>query len=151
MAETIAVLFIFFLMIGFGFIFYARIQRTSMQETTSNNLDLESIEVTQRVSFLPELQCSSKNVISDNCIDLLKLNSLKNRLTPEIQQQMYFDVFKYSNITIIQLYPLPEKRWTLYENIKVDSPSVFTPVPISLYNATAKTYAFGVLEVRFYS
>lgn len=150
MAESIAVLFIFFLMIGFGFIFYGRIQKTSLEETKSKNLDLESIEVTQRVSFLPELQCSSKNVITDNCIDVIKLNALITRLTPELQEELYFDVFKYSNITIIQIYP-EEKRWVLYENIKEDASFVFTPVPISLYDPTTKKYSFGVLEVRFYS
>lgn len=159
MAETVAILFIFFLMIGFGFVFYARIQKTSLKETTSKNLDLASIEVTQRVSFLPELQCSSKNVITDNCIDLLKLNALisilYNSENPYYDQnlldELYFDLFRYSNITIIQIYPGEEKRWTLYERIREDSSFVFTPVPISLYNATTKSYAFGVLEVRFYS
>ena len=151
MAETIAILFIFFLMIAFGFIFYAKVQRIQFSETKSKNIDLESIEVTQRVSFLPELQCSSKNVITDNCIDLLKLNALINKLTPELKAQLYFNLFKYSNITIIQVYPDVGKRWTLYENIKEDVSSTFTPVPISLYNATTKKHAFGVLEVHYYS
>lgn len=151
MAETIAILFVFSLMIGFGFIFYAKIQRTSLKETASKNLDLASIEVTQRVSFLPELQCSSKNVITDNCIDVLKLNALKNRLTPDLQAELYFDMLKYSNVTIIQIYPGEEKRWILYENIKEGASFVFTPVPISLYNATTKKYSFGILEVRYYS
>lgn len=155
MAETIAILFIFFLMIGFGFIFYAKVQKTSLKETSSKNLDLASIEVTQRISFLPELQCSSKNVIKDNCIDLLKLNALIGILNdpsnPDLLDDLYFDLFRYSNITIIKIYPGTEERWTLYERIKEDSSYVFIPVPISLYDATAKTYAFGVIEVRFYS
>jgi hypothetical protein len=153
MAETIAILFIFFLMLGFGFILYAKFQRINMKETQTKNSELESIEVTQRVSFLPELQCSLKGVVTDNCIDVLKLDAFRKKLElePELVQELYFNMFKYSNITIIQLYPLPEKRWTLYENIKNDSSSIFVPVPISLYNATTKSNAFGVLEVRIYS
>jgi len=151
MAETVAILFIFFLMIGFGFIFYAKIQRIQFQETRSKNVDLESIEVTQRVSFLPELQCSSKNVIKDNCIDVIKLNAVIEQLEsdPDLKADLYFDLFKYSNITVIQLYP-EEKRWTLYENIKEGASYAFTPVPISLYNSTTNKYSFGILEVYYY-
>jgi hypothetical protein len=156
MVETVAILFVFFIMLGFGFILYAKFQGINNKETQTKNRDLESIEVTQRVSFLPELQCSLKGVITDNCIDVLKLDALITKLNDEQIQELYFDLFKYSNITITQIYPTPypgnrKKQWTLYENIKKDSSSIFIPVPISLYNATTKSYAFGVLEVRFYS
>ena len=151
MAETVAILFVFFLMIGFGFIFYARVQKTSLDDASLKNQELSSIEVTQRVSFLPELQCSSRNVIIDNCIDLLKLNALIGMLdsNPGLQEEMYFDLFKFSNITIVQIYP-EVKTWILYENLKEGS-YVYTPVPISLYNATTKKNTFGVLEITFYS
>jgi hypothetical protein len=150
MAETVAVLFIFFLMIGFGFIFYAKVQRTNLDDVRRKNLDLQSIEITQRVSFLPELQCSSKNVITDNCIDVMKVNSIDKLFTQQDLTNIYFDRFGYANITIIQHYPKPG-RWTLYENLKPDASSRLTHVPISLFNATSKKYAFGVLEVRYYS
>jgi hypothetical protein len=156
MAETIAILFVFFLMIGFGFIFYAKLQKINAKDTQVKNNELASIEVTQRISFLPELQCSFKNVITDNCIDVLKLDALAAILKdpaegPKLIQDIYFEQLRYSNITVVQIYPLPEKRWTLYENVPKDSASSYVPVPISLYNATTKSYAFGVLEVRFYS
>ena len=93
----------------------------------------------------------------DNCIDVIKLNALIGKfesnpgLAQELYQELYFDLFGYSNITIVQIYPSSEKRWTLYENIKKDSSFIFVPVPISLYNATTKNNAFGVIEVRVYS
>jgi len=41
MFETIAVLLIFFVLIGFGLIFYGRIQEKTIQETAEGNFELK--------------------------------------------------------------------------------------------------------------
>ena len=67
MMETIAVLLIFFVILIIGFIFYIRTAGFGQAQKVTKDQELQSIRVSQAISFLPELQCSSKNIIKDNC------------------------------------------------------------------------------------
>ncbi len=148
MTETIAILFIFFILVALGFMFYLRISRTSIKTQYEKGTDLMAIEITQKASFLPEIQCSKKNVITDNCIDILKLESAtqiinENNIT-------YYDLFFSSEIVVEELYP-DEKTWVLYNHTIEDASALFTPVPILLYNATADENYFGVLQIKYFA
>jgi len=149
--ETIAILFIFFLLIVLVFGFYSSIQKSSFGRKNIEVNELRSVEITQRISFLPEIQCSKDNIIIDNCFDLLKLEALMGIFEKNIslRDDLYYDKLGYSSITIKKIYP-EENTWILYENPLANSSNIFTPVPISLYDAKTKKYFFAILNITYY-
>tara|TARA_Y100000310_G_C20648078_1_gene797785 strand:+ start:974 stop:1474 length:501 start_codon:yes stop_codon:yes gene_type:complete len=149
MGESVAILFIFFILIVFGFVFYMKILGSSAQVEFQENIQLQAIGVAQRVSFLPELQCSRDNVRKENCIDLFKLSHL-DELVPE-HQLHYFDLFGFSRVTVQQLFPSGSDL-LVYDNV----PATFTDklstfIPTSLYNGTTGNFNMGVLVVEVFS
>jgi len=149
MFETIAVLLIFFILVGFGLIFYGRIQASGFQATQEENFELKAIQTAQLVSFLPELQCSSNNIIVDDCFDILKVEALSEFIeqNPNIRNEYYYDLFGFSSITIEQVYP-SELSWKVYERTLTGNKAKSSiKIPVSLYNASSRAYDFGVLTV----
>jgi hypothetical protein len=152
MGETIAILVIFFFLIVFGFSFYVKMQKVGFGRQTKENLDMRSIQVAQKATFLPELMRSKDNVQSDDCIDLLKLTAFSNMLKNEDGEyhKYYSNTFGASTLRVDQVYPA-EKSFLIYEQIPDGKFDVLvTRIPITLYNATADSYAFGVLTVTIY-
>ncbi len=91
MGESVAILFIFFILLIFGFVFYANVMRSSAKVELEENIQLKAISIAQKASFLPELQCSEENVRKEDCIDLLKLESASSLL--DSNNIYYFDIF----------------------------------------------------------
>jgi len=157
MGETIAVLFIFFIMIAFGLIFYARIQTGSFEKQKEENAMLKAIEVTQRATFLPELVCSSDNVPIHNCIDAQKLNAFHYIIgTNDRYKIHYYDLLSFSNITVTQIYPPPpltSGHKKIYLNEKNWTKKVNTKIPVTIYDSTQpldSQFSFGVINVDVY-
>ena len=149
MTETIGVIFVFLVLVIFGFIFYAKVQGINYRGAVQEENEKRSVEIAQRAATLPELQCSSNNIITDNCFDLLKVELMKDSLAHAQTQVDYYETFQLSRLLIRQLYP-GKKEWLLYERNVSNTGSLFTPLPISLYDPIAKRYNFGVLEVTYY-
>ena len=153
--ETIAVLFVFFILIVIGFIFYAKVMKGSIESEKEEFSQLKSIAIAQRVMFLPELQCSEDNIIRDNCIDILKLEAAQNMMGASANQLYYYDLLEISDVNITQIYP-NQQRWSIYSRKRdyleaqriMDAPKYVTNVPISLYNPTAKRFGFGILTIE---
>ena len=142
MMETIAILLIFFVLVIMGFIFFMRTVSVSQEGKVTKDQELQSIRVSQAVSFLPELQCSSKNIIDENCFDKYKLDAF-------IDDNFYYPFFYFSNITINEIYPNTGNTWTLYAN-PLNGTSYKTTIPILLRNVTERTDSFGLLIVEYY-
>lgn len=144
--ETIAVLFVFFILILVGFIFYVKIIKGNIDSEKEESSQLMSIGIAQRVMFLPELQCSEDNIIVSNCIDALKLVHAKNIMNQN--EVYYYDILGFSNVTIFQIYPT-EARWDLYSKRTESFKSAFvTNVPITLYNPVTRDSGFGILTIK---
>ncbi len=144
--ETIAVLFVFFILIIIGFIFYVKVIKGNIELEKDELSQLRSIGIAQRVMFLPEVQCSEDNIIIDNCIDILKLNSAQDLIKEN--EIYYYDLLEYSDVSIIQIYP-NEVKWNLYSRKTDDFKSKFvTNVPISLYDPVTRKHGFGVLTIE---
>jgi len=150
MGESIAILFIFLIFVVLGFGFYAKVQKSGFKSQQEKNIDLFAIETANKASFLPELQCSRKNIVVDNCFDILKIEAFNGIVAnnPDLVRH-YYDVFGFSLITVEEVYPYTQ-QWVIYNNTLNDSSSIFTPVPISLYDAKSGMYYFGALKVRYY-
>ncbi len=149
MMETVAVLIIFFILVAFGLIFYGNMMKGKLDITKLEQSELRAVELSEKVSSLPELQCSEDNIIETNCIDLLKLEAAgpimqNNRLT-------YFEVLGFSEVTIQEIFPLAN-TYTVYSNIPADYKEKLPSfVPVSLKNPIGKQYGFGLMTITLYS
>lgn len=169
MAETIAILFIFFLLLILGLFFYIKLQRATGAKTLERESDITSIEIVQRASTLPELQCSSGNDVEDNCIDIYKAAFLNKSISGNPNTQQYYaELFGLSKIELKILYPddkdsfledtfftdtttgiWTEDSFTIYENPSTEAEQSKlsqsrTNVPISLYNPLGKGICSGL-------
>ncbi len=154
MIETISVLFIFFILIIIGVVFFARVQGWGMKTQIEEAVQKKAVNIVQIASFLPELQCSEENVVKDNCIDIKKAEVVKDIFTDNIDY--YFDIFGYAKIEIIEIYfagtPGLSDTVKMYDRTLPDSKSqLVTKVPILLKDPINKKYNFGLMNITTYS
>src|SRR3989338_2076032 len=149
--ETIAVLIVFFVLVAIGFIFYATIIKSSIETEKEELSQLKSVGIAQRMMFLPEVQCSENNILTDSCIDMLKLDAAEK--TMRDNGILYFDLLEFSEINVTIIYPqsaaAAKSRWTIYSREPENYRSSFlTRVPVSIFDPTSRTYIFGVLSIE---
>lgn len=153
MGETIAVLVVFFILLAIAMMFFGGIQRTTIQQEIEENIDKKAIEIAQKVTFMPELQCSFEEVIKENCFDVYKVEAL-TLLTEQDQPFLFYRKdFGISRITVEQVYP-HEKTWLVFNNTPLNfTTSISAFIPLSLLNSSIhpKRYSFGFLNVTMYS
>ncbi|MBI2541141.1 hypothetical protein HYV80_00325 [Candidatus Woesearchaeota archaeon] len=146
MGETIAVLFVFFILVTVGFIFYVKVIKGNIELESEELSQLKSVAIAQRAMFLPELQCSEDNIAIDNCIDILKLDSAQALMREN--EVYYYDLLEFSDISISQIYP-SEAKWNVYSRKTDEFKSKFvTNAPISLYDPITRKHGFGVLTIE---
>ena len=146
MGETIAVVFVFLILVVVGLIFYTRVLKGELETEKEEISQLRSVGIVQRVMFLPEVQCSEDNIIIDNCVDILKLDSAQKIMKENVLY--YYDLLEFSNISISQIYPTNAK-WNIYSRKTEDFSNKFvTNVPISLYDPSTRKSGFGILTVE---
>ena len=113
------------------------------------NDQLNAIRIVQIASFLPELQCSQENIIVDNCINILNLESM-----PEIineNQVYYFDKFSFSRIIVNKIYP-DKEEWLLYNKpLEEYSKKSVTNIPMLLFDPIENKNYFGVINIEVFS
>lgn len=149
--ETIAVLFVFFILIIVGFIFYVKVIKGNIALAKEESSQLRSVGIAQRVMFLPEIQCSEDNIIIDNCVDILKLEAAKDIISKN--QIYYYDLLEFGEMNVTQIYPTPssadEGKWNIYSRKIGNFTNKFvTNVPISLYDANSRKHKFGILTIE---
>lgn len=157
MSETIAVMFIFFVLILFGIIFYYKYSQISYKEQQEELLASRAMEITLKTLYLPELICSRGEAEpEDNCFDLLKLKHLNETFSNHFGDY-YFNLFPYTTITVDEIYP-GNNSWVLYDKEKPDWQSLEkTFFVVSLKDEINESeqpnsgYHFGVLTVEVYS
>lgn len=144
--ETIAVLFVFFILIVIGFIFYVKVIKSNIELETEELSQLRSVGISQKIMFLPEVQCSEDNIVIDNCIDILKLNSAQSIMKEN--EIYYYDLLEFSDVSISEIYP-DGAKWNLYSRKIENFRSKFvTNVPISLYDPATRKHGFGILTIE---
>ena len=155
LTETIAVMFIFFVLIVFGMIFYFQYQKVSIKETQQEQLASRAMDTTLRTLFLPELLCSiGQAEAEDNCLDVNKLNNV-NKTFADHTGDYYFNVFSYSKISVQEIYP-GNTSWVVYDKMKPNwtqrEPTFFVvSLRDNLRKDSLSSYGFGYLTVEVYS
>lgn len=146
--ENVAILFIFFILLVVSLVFYSRLAETQIGMKQEEVFAAKALDITQRISYLPETQCSKDNVVESNCYDLHKLQALAK--LAEMNRAHYFTLFGYANITIERIFPEDNWRANIYNNAPakfVEKQSIQIPVSICDFtNSTAKCF-FAVMTV----
>ena len=159
-SETIAVLFIFFVLVVFGMIFYFKYQQSALEEEREQLAVAQALRTTSKVLFLPELICSRGEAEpEDNCIDVLKLEQVKEIFNQHLQDY-YYSIFGYARITVVELYP-EARNWAIYDLPKPLDPTIveyakestFFVITLRSDNVEGgKTeYGFGYVQVEVYT
>jgi len=148
MTETIAILFIFFLLVLFGLIFYSRIQNASLERAMEEDTNIRSIQTAQKVSYFSEIQCTTEAQLPSGCIDILKLESFQEIVQ---QNQLYYrSVFGNSKVYVDQIFP-ENRTWEIYDLRKPEDRGEYRiPVPVALHDPIEDIISFGVLHINVY-
>ncbi|MFC1801140.1 hypothetical protein ACFLZB_01655 [Nanoarchaeota archaeon] len=150
MMETMAILFVFFVLLLFGIIFYYQFQKSSIEDQRAQILSEKSIDISLRASFLPELICPGVPTKKD-CIDITKMEIFSEKAQEEYLDY-YYDILQSARITVEELYPPSSRSWVLYDQQKPNATrSINTPVPVSLFDPETEEHSFGVLKIEVYS
>lgn len=164
MTETIAILFIFFVLIVFGIIFYYQYQKVALEDKKEELLASRAIDTTIRALYMPELICTKGDAEpEDNCLDMMKLR-YADQIFKENINEYYYHIFSFAKVTVVQLYP-QEFEIVLYdkEKIKVLDSGEVVPnwenIEPTYYVITLKDeifdgrphYGYGYFKVEVYS
>ncbi len=153
MSESIGVLIIFFFLMIFGFGFYVRLQKINFEKELEKNADLRGISIAQKAAFLPELQCTFRNIQTDNCFDELKVLSFIKSMESPASQDYYAQFFGFSELLLEQfaLEGFSAVNYSLYSNPKLKSTYISTiTIPVSVYDPAGRKYSFALLNVKAY-
>lgn len=149
MMETIAVLLVFFILVLIGFVFYVRIMHGNIEIEEEEARQLKAVETAQRAMFFPELQCSEENIVTSDCIDILKLDAAADIISQN--QIYYYDRLGFSKIVINEIYP-ESNSWILYNKPLVEfEDKITTHLPVSLFYPEERKYSFGIMLVDVYT
>ena len=151
MFETIGVLVVFFFLLIAGAVFYFKMQESAIEKDLAQQAQLRSLQAAQRAMFLPELDCSFVSVQRENCFDKLKLKAFQDVVQKPANQEAVFGMFGYASIRVSQEYPDADFHVVLYENVPEYHGALKSFAPVLLYDAVAKQYSFGVMEVTTYA
>lgn len=143
MTESTFILIIFFFLLVFGLVFYMRWTKYENQALGEQINDLIAQKVAQKVQFLPELQCTTEGDIKYNCIDIMKLESMKN--IPDKQKRIYDKMFPDTKITLYQVYPT-EKSWEVYGDVPESNSRVFL-VPVAIFDPATDQNTMGYMNI----
>ena len=151
-SETIAVIFIFFILILFGILFYGQYQKRAIQDKQEELLSVRAMDTTLRTLFLPELQCTKGEAEpEENCFDLMKLR-YANQVFGSHLKDYYFDLFSYSTIVVQPVYPRGNAI-TLYNvskpNATIGTEKTFFVVTLRDETQTGlEQYGYGYVTVE---
>lgn len=151
--ETLGVLIIFLILLGFALIFYNIVQQSGLDNELSEQAERKSLEISEKALLLPELDCSITGVTELNCIDALKLRSFSQVMDADITAQSeYFNVFESTTVRIKQVWPPTNLSETIYDRKPEQwrSATVFTS-PVLLHHPLTGTNAFALVEVTTYA
>ena len=162
MIETIMVMVVFFFILTGGFIYYQRFSERGQAKRSSDSIRSRALQISRIALNLPELQCSSENIIQDNCVDRLKIAALEDILLNDRDLRLrYAEMFSFGKITVEQIYPVPF-TYEVYPERKPPGGIIFSEVmhiPVNIYDplyqgGTCLSFRggchFGVLIVEVY-
>jgi hypothetical protein len=151
MFETIAVLVVFFFLMIFGVSFYFVLQRSSFNKQVERNMQINAIDISQKISDIPELDCVLSGVKIENCIDFYKLQMFAELLKDPAYSNDYVPVFGFSNITVKVIYPGEGSSVILYQKVPTTWRGAYKNIiPMLIFDPVSGFYYMGVMEATVY-
>lgn len=151
MIENVGVLVIFFVLVVLALIFYFTYQRGAIEEATSELKVRNALELSGKVSSLPELQCRKNNVVEDHCFDILKTDSARLLLSAPEKEDYYFRLLGFSTIRVSSIYPKVYNTQIYDKEMPTFTNNDTFSIPVSLYDPVSNSYDYGILQVSAYS
>ncbi|MBT4539435.1 hypothetical protein HOI26_01255 [Candidatus Woesearchaeota archaeon] len=156
MTETIAIMFIFFVLVLFGLLFFFQFQKASLKEEKQELLASRAMDTTLKALFMPELQCTNGLAEQEiNCFEVAKLNNAE--VIQDSIDEYYFDMLSFARITIQEIYP-DEESWEIYDKPKDEytqiEPTYFVVAlrdDLSGKKSGFEPYKYGYMKVEVYS
>ena len=151
MFETIAVLLVFFFIIAFGLAFYFVIAKAGAQKAMLRQQQMQAVENAQRLTTLPELDCTQKGVQTERCVDKLKVKALSEMLGNDNIRADYYSTFGKTRLVIREVFPPGSPDLEIYNRPVLNGTGwTTTLLPVKVYDPFTDKYAFGAIEVRNY-
>ena len=157
MTESIAVLFVFFILLGFSLVFFTKFQATTIKATQREFTSLRAVDVSQTASLLPEIICSHNSVITTYCFDEEKVHAFRDNWNNTAEQkQQYTALLGTSEIFIEEIWPYDNSpSLVVYNNSRSGNYTrLSTKIPILLYKPTkprTEDFVYAVLNVNLYA
>ncbi|MFC1696737.1 hypothetical protein ACFL1H_00235 [Nanoarchaeota archaeon] len=161
--ETIAVLMVLIIMLGFGLIIFSQLTKGQAADKEDINVGMLIEELVERTLIMAELECPpSIDVVSSNCLDLYKIKVMNEVYTDSDHIRKYRHIWSRSEIIVHVIYPYEEyfvntvlggqDNWTIYDNAIGDYTRTKSRImPISIYDGITEDYYFGEIYVRYLS
>ncbi len=156
--ETIGVLFIFFILVAFGLIFYYKYTDQAMKEEHRQAVADRAVKTALEVFTLPELACTRGDAeLEDYCVDMAKVRHL-NETFNEHLADYYFKLFGYAKIKVVELYPNTGNEYALYDKKKpanetseYEASYFVIALKDEITDMERTPYSFGYIEVGVYA
>ena len=148
LAESTTIVLIIIILIVIGFGFYAYLKAENLKKDKILFDEYEDIQLTLTASNVPELLCSHRGVVDNNCYDWLKVKSLATLIASKDPAALFYytDYFGSSIITISKMYPLPSESIMVYNNTRDGDYSNKT-IPILIYDPVEQKNYFGLITI----
>ncbi|MCB9362471.1 hypothetical protein H6504_03465 [Candidatus Woesearchaeota archaeon] len=152
MGETVAIMIVFFLLVAFGLGFYVQVQEHYFEKEQAKILQLKGLQISQKASYLPELQCSVQNIQYDNCFDIDKAEIFFEVVNGSDEKYAhYYDIFGSSTLYLQEVYPNSGKTYMIYDASLPNERGTNTltsVVPVSLFDGKQNVFSIGVLVIN---
>lgn len=159
--QTVFVLIIVFVILFIAFYGYMQYKKDTYIKETEDQKSKDTILVASYVLSTPELSCSQKKDVKQNCFDASKLLVFDSSSNLEY----YADHYGFSNITVQVIYGNKSfgvcdgtsfpmcNYFVLYENVPESENSVPTNyyIPVSVYNPFEDSYYAAYALVSVYT
>ena len=159
--ETIIVVFIFVVILSIGLVLFYKFQIASLDQQKQEIQEKKFEAMLLIFPNIAEIECSS-NLQTQNCIDLLKVLSLKKLI--ETNPQIYFNKFGYKKIQLKLIYPTKNDKectsenlndcgvWTIYNKPSQNNKEggIILRTPVSVYHPETEDYGIAELILEAY-
>lgn len=161
MSENVLILFIFFILLVVGIVFFTKIQGAKTEQVVSTAVEGKGLQIAQQIASLPEIQCTKDNAReAGQCYDEVALQALSNLQLSGESPAYYQRLFGFSAIVVTKLFPNTkfingQEQLVIYNNTKEGNPSItatFIPITVCNYlSGSVRDCSFGVLKVEVYN
>jgi hypothetical protein len=152
MTENIAIIIVITIILVFGFVFYSNVRKVNITNKLEEYNELELVQISQKVSGLPELSCSVESLVEFGCLNKLKLEAFNALELKDKLFEYYRTIFGRSKVLVKSVYANNQTEFELYDNPYENVGSQKSLyIPINIHNPINDTVDFAYLQIIMYT